>query len=247
MGASAHNGDYCNELGCVLSRLGNLEGCAGSPVAEETFLLEDAIGRVAPVLLHYIGLWDAFDAVLEIRFCNQQGFKMVADKEIQSLFLDECKGYGGASSENERSEDKISDFKCVRLRLVEKEAKGKSTPHINVSYVDVDYVTDDESMYNNVDSDSDASSGIQVSPSAFDEDASSAKRSPTRDEEAFAREYIPRARTRERRLRRRTRLEDSSTRALSNNEFLSTEPVCRQVTYRDAQRAGIPAGYSCKH
>jgi hypothetical protein len=43
--------------------------------------LEDAIGRIAPVHLQFVTSWDAFNAVLEIRFRDLQGFKKVKDKQ----------------------------------------------------------------------------------------------------------------------------------------------------------------------
>jgi hypothetical protein len=46
-------------------------------LTEEPFMLEDAIGRVAPVHLQFVTSWDAFNAVLEIRFRDLQGFKKV--------------------------------------------------------------------------------------------------------------------------------------------------------------------------
>ena len=48
---------------------------------QEPFILEDAIGRVAPVHLQFIDSWDAFDAVLELRFRDVQGFTKVCKKE----------------------------------------------------------------------------------------------------------------------------------------------------------------------
>ena len=48
---------------------------------QEPFLLEDAIGRIAPVHMQFISSWDAFDAVLESRFRNVPGYKMVQEKK----------------------------------------------------------------------------------------------------------------------------------------------------------------------
>jgi len=48
---------------------------------EEPFVLEDAIGRIAPVHLQFVTSWDAFNAVLQIRFRNMQGFKRVMEKQ----------------------------------------------------------------------------------------------------------------------------------------------------------------------
>jgi hypothetical protein len=48
---------------------------------QEPFILEDAIGRIAPVHLQFIDSWDAFDAVLELRFRGMHGFAKVRRKE----------------------------------------------------------------------------------------------------------------------------------------------------------------------
>ncbi|ORX97798.1 hypothetical protein BCR34DRAFT_456510, partial [Clohesyomyces aquaticus] len=48
---------------------------------EEPFILEDAIGRVAPVHLQFVTSWDAFNAILEIRFKDVQGFRKVREKQ----------------------------------------------------------------------------------------------------------------------------------------------------------------------
>ncbi|KAJ4350224.1 uncharacterized protein N0V89_008845 [Didymosphaeria variabile] len=48
---------------------------------EEPIILEDPIGRIAPVHLQFVTSWDAFNAVLEIRFRNLQGFKKIQDKQ----------------------------------------------------------------------------------------------------------------------------------------------------------------------
>ncbi|KAE9368192.1 hypothetical protein N431DRAFT_547295 [Stipitochalara longipes BDJ] len=49
---------------------------------QELFLLEDAIGREAPVHLQFINSWDALYAVLEARFQNLQGYNKVKRKEF---------------------------------------------------------------------------------------------------------------------------------------------------------------------
>ena len=46
-------------------------------LAHEPFILEDAIGRISPVHLQFINSWDAFDAVLELRFRKIQGHSKV--------------------------------------------------------------------------------------------------------------------------------------------------------------------------
>lgn len=49
----------------------------GWALAEDPFLLEDAVGRVAPVHLRFITSWIAFEAVLEARFEGRKGFSKV--------------------------------------------------------------------------------------------------------------------------------------------------------------------------
>ncbi|KAF2500792.1 hypothetical protein BU16DRAFT_259008 [Lophium mytilinum] len=51
------------------------------PLAEDPFLLEDALGRIAPVHLRFITSWEAFDAVLEIRFKDTKGYAQVQDRD----------------------------------------------------------------------------------------------------------------------------------------------------------------------
>jgi ribosomal protein L37E len=48
---------------------------------EEPFILEDAIGRVAPVHLQFINSWDALQAVLERRFHGIQGHEKIEGNE----------------------------------------------------------------------------------------------------------------------------------------------------------------------
>lgn len=48
---------------------------------QEPFILEDAIGRMSPVHMQFISSWEAFDAVLELRFRSVQGHKKVKNKE----------------------------------------------------------------------------------------------------------------------------------------------------------------------
>jgi hypothetical protein len=47
------------------------------PLAEDPFILEDAMGRIAPVHLRFITSWDAFEAVLQIRFKDTLGSSKV--------------------------------------------------------------------------------------------------------------------------------------------------------------------------
>lgn len=48
---------------------------------QEPFILEDSIGRIAPVHMQFITSWEAFDSVLELRFRDIQGHRMVRNKE----------------------------------------------------------------------------------------------------------------------------------------------------------------------
>lgn len=47
----------------------------------DPFILEDAIGRISPVHMDFITSWEAFDAILLLRFQDVQGFKKVQNKE----------------------------------------------------------------------------------------------------------------------------------------------------------------------
>ena len=48
---------------------------------QEPFILEDAIGRMSPVHLQFINSWEAFGAVLELRFRSVQGHTKVKNGE----------------------------------------------------------------------------------------------------------------------------------------------------------------------
>jgi hypothetical protein len=48
---------------------------------QEPWILEDAIGRISAIPVQFIESWDAFDAVLEIRFRDVQGFQKVKEKK----------------------------------------------------------------------------------------------------------------------------------------------------------------------
>lgn len=48
---------------------------------QEPFLLEDAIGRIAPVHMQFITSWEAFDSVLDVRFRNIPGHTKILSKE----------------------------------------------------------------------------------------------------------------------------------------------------------------------
>lgn len=47
------------------------------PLAEDPFILEDAVGRIAPVHLRFITSWGAFEAVLQLRFNDTMGSSKV--------------------------------------------------------------------------------------------------------------------------------------------------------------------------
>jgi hypothetical protein len=49
----------------------------GRSMDEDPFVLEDAIGRVAPIHLRFINSWRAFDAVIEVRFQGRQGLPKI--------------------------------------------------------------------------------------------------------------------------------------------------------------------------
>jgi hypothetical protein len=65
----------------VISIQGVISGGLERSLAHEPFILEDAIGRISPVHAQFINSWDAFEAVLDIRFRNIQGHTKVKRKE----------------------------------------------------------------------------------------------------------------------------------------------------------------------
>ena len=65
----------------VLEIRGRLPSSLERSLCQEPFILEDSIGRVTPVSLEFVNSWEAFDAVLEIRFRGLQGFEEVQKKE----------------------------------------------------------------------------------------------------------------------------------------------------------------------
>ncbi|OSS47245.1 hypothetical protein B5807_09803 [Epicoccum nigrum] len=48
---------------------------------DEPFILEDPIGRIAPVHLQFVTSWEAFHAVMENRFSNLQGFRKIQQRK----------------------------------------------------------------------------------------------------------------------------------------------------------------------
>ena len=65
----------------VVDISGRLPGHLERVLYQEPFILEDGIGRIAPVHMQFICSWEAFDSVLELRFRNMQGYTMVQNKE----------------------------------------------------------------------------------------------------------------------------------------------------------------------
>lgn len=56
-------------------------GALHRPLNEDPFILEDALGRIAPVHLRFITSWDAFDAVMELRLKGLKGSVHVRKKQ----------------------------------------------------------------------------------------------------------------------------------------------------------------------
>ena len=48
---------------------------------QEPFILEDSHGRIFPIPMQFVNSWEAFDAVLGMRFVNLPGHKMVQRKD----------------------------------------------------------------------------------------------------------------------------------------------------------------------
>lgn len=65
----------------VISIQGIITGGLQRSLNYEPFILEDAIGRIAPVHMQFINSWEAFDAVLELRFRKLQGHTKVRRQE----------------------------------------------------------------------------------------------------------------------------------------------------------------------
>ena len=65
-------------VGLVKSRLlSHLE----RSLFQEPLILEDSLGRIFPIGLQFINSWDAFDAMIHLRFRNQWGYEMVSQKK----------------------------------------------------------------------------------------------------------------------------------------------------------------------
>ncbi|KAF4636663.1 hypothetical protein G7Y89_g1430 [Cudoniella acicularis] len=65
----------------VIAQASGFPSALERTLVQEPFLLEDAIGRISPVHMQFISSWEAFDAVLELRFHKLQGHKKVINKE----------------------------------------------------------------------------------------------------------------------------------------------------------------------
>jgi hypothetical protein len=61
----------------VVDMQSNLSSHLEKALIQEPFLLEDAIGRISPEHMSFISSWEAFDAVLELRFRGVQGYSKV--------------------------------------------------------------------------------------------------------------------------------------------------------------------------
>lgn len=66
---------HSNILKAVRENQAGLPSALERSLIQEPFILEDAIGRITPVSLQFINSWDAFQAVLEVRFRGIQGRK----------------------------------------------------------------------------------------------------------------------------------------------------------------------------
>ena len=47
---------------------------------QEPLILEDSLGRPFEITLQFTNSWEAFDAIIEVHFRNQQGHRMVQQK-----------------------------------------------------------------------------------------------------------------------------------------------------------------------
>lgn len=66
----------------VLSIQESLSLCIDRPLIQEPFMLEDPLGRVAPVHLQFITSWEAFHAVLTTRFIGLPGYNKIERREF---------------------------------------------------------------------------------------------------------------------------------------------------------------------
>lgn len=86
--------------------VGNLK--AQSLLVESSCILVDALGRVTPFPLQFISSWDAFDAVLEVRFRDLPGHSKVCSKEfilldsVTNRDIERSRPWDGAMFPNQR-------------------------------------------------------------------------------------------------------------------------------------------------
>jgi len=64
----------------IMDIRGRLPSQLERSLCQEPFILEDSIGRLAPVHMQFINSWEAFDSVLELRFLDMQGFQIVRNR-----------------------------------------------------------------------------------------------------------------------------------------------------------------------
>ncbi|KAE9370054.1 hypothetical protein N431DRAFT_344057 [Stipitochalara longipes BDJ] len=65
----------------VLNIQAGLPSSLERALIQEPFILEDAIGRIAPIHMQFISSWEAFEAVLELRFRNAPGYRKVQNRK----------------------------------------------------------------------------------------------------------------------------------------------------------------------
>jgi len=65
----------------VLGLQAGLPSSLERTLAHEPFMLEDALGRITPVHMQFVNSWEAFDAILEVRFRNAPGYKKVQGRK----------------------------------------------------------------------------------------------------------------------------------------------------------------------
>ncbi|KAF3763114.1 hypothetical protein M406DRAFT_261991 [Cryphonectria parasitica EP155] len=66
----------------VLSMQASMNNCLDRPLIQEPFVLEDALGRIAPVHLQFITSWQALEAVMLVRFEGLPGHEKITRREF---------------------------------------------------------------------------------------------------------------------------------------------------------------------
>lgn len=92
-------------------------------LAEEPFVLEDAIGRRAPVHLRFITSWKAFESVIENRFEGRRGHSKVRKREY--VLLED-----GTAQEIDRTQDwdlAVMPGQFITMSMVFKEDRAVET------------------------------------------------------------------------------------------------------------------------